>query len=191
MLKAEKKLLLWVQKHMYILMPLLVAAICFYLQRIAIWWGSPDVAYYFDGHEHNVQSKLYYVIVFLAQYLPQLPLHSVKWIAGLSDYIVALLCFLSVGAHKEPLKLKGTFYISICIFSPIVFLRGVCWAQLDSLAFAFLLGAFLVLKREKYILAGILATIGSTLYPCLLLVVLVFLLMKHKETQKNTRNYIY
>ena len=40
MLKIERKLLLWVEKHMFLLMALLAAGIALYLRRSAIWWAN-------------------------------------------------------------------------------------------------------------------------------------------------------
>ena len=56
MLKIERKVLLWVEKHMFVLLAVLAAVMGLYLRRGAVWWSSPDDGYYFDGHEGNIQS---------------------------------------------------------------------------------------------------------------------------------------
>lgn len=183
MLKVEKKLLVWIEKHMFPLMALLTAALALYLRRGVIWWTSPDVNYYFDSHINNVQSSFYYLIVLLTQYLPALPVHSVKWLVCIADYIVAGLCVVAAGGQREPFRLKTIFYFTGCILSPVAFLRGACWAQVDAVAFAFLLGACLLLEREKKAGALGLALIGVTLYPCFYLLVLGYLLYRKKDIQ--------
>lgn len=190
MLKIEKKLLLWVEKHMFLLMALLAMAIALFLKRIAIWWASPDVGYYFDGHENNVQSSLFQLLVWLTQFLPLLPLHSIKWMAGLADFVVAVLCVLVVGGHKEQLKLKCTFYFVVCVLPPVVFLRGACWGQIDSFGFLFLLAAYLLWEKEKKLPALLLAVAGVTLYPCLLLVACGWILYRSKGTPDKSWIYL-
>ena len=113
MLKIEKKLILWVEKHMLWLLVLLAAVMGLYLRKIAVWWGAPDINSYFDSHAGNIQSAFYYLLVQLSQYLPLLPLHSVKWLAGMADYIVAALCFVAVGGRGEGLRAKGAFYLVV------------------------------------------------------------------------------
>lgn len=189
MLKIERKLILWIEKHMFLLMALLVAVMALYLRRAVIWWGSPDASYYFDGHVGNIQSAFYFLFVQLIQYLPILPLHGIKWLAGLTDFVVAILCIIAVGGHKEKLKLKPAFYLTVCLLSPVVFLRGSCWAQIDSIAFAFLLGAYLLWEKGKKPGAAILAIPGVALYPCFFLMI-PFLLWNPKEGIRD-KDWIY
>ena len=180
MLKIEKKLLLWVEKHMFLLMALLAVAIGLFLKRMAIWWAAPNVGYYFDGHTNNIQSMFYHGLIRLVQYVPMLPLHSIKWLTVIADLAVAFLCLLAVDGHREKLKLKPTFYFAICVLSPVVFLRGVSWGQIDSIAFLFLLAAYLMWEKEKKIVAVLLAVIAGTLYPCFLPLACCWILWKCK-----------
>ncbi|MCI8799192.1 hypothetical protein NSB25_08250 [Acetatifactor muris] len=189
MLKIEKKLLLWTEKHMFLLMAVLGAAVALYLRRTAIWWSSPEVVYYFDGHGNNIQSSFYFLVIQLFQHLPILPLHGIKWLAGLADYVAAVLCFVAVRGYKEQCKLKSTFYFIGCLLSPVVFLRGICWAQIDSVAFSLLLGAYLLWKKEKYMGAVLLAIPGAVLYPCFFPVVLF--LMWHHSRGMEGKVWIY
>ena len=172
MLKIEKKMISWAERHMLWLLVALAAALGLYLRKIVVWWGAPDINCYFDSHENNVQSAFYYLLIHLTQYLPVLPLHSVKWLVGIADYIVAALCFVAVGGLKDGLKIKSAFYLVVCILSPVAFLRGICWAQVDALAFGFLLGAWILWEKEKRAVATALAICGTALYPCFLLLVL-------------------
>lgn len=188
--KLEKKILLWVEKNMFLLILLLALALGLYLRRTAIWWGSPDINYYFDIHENNIQSSFYYLLLVLVQHLPLLPLHSVKWLAVLADYVVAALCFVAVGGHREKLGVKNTFLVVVCILSPLVFLRGACWGQIDSLAFAFLLGGYLLWEKGKKAAGMVLAALGAALYPCFFLLVLGWWLYRGKERQGKDGLYL-
>lgn len=189
MLKIERKVISWVERHMLWLLVALAAVMGLYLRKIVVWWGAPDINCYFDSHENNVQSAFYYLLVHLTQYLPMLPLHSVKWLVGMADYIVAALCFVAVGGPREGLKIKGAFYLVACILSPVVFLRGICWAQVDALAFGFLLGAWILWEKEKRAGSMALAICGTALYPCFLLLVLGWML-RGKEKRPGT-DWIY
>lgn len=181
MLKIERKLLLWVEKHMFLLMALLAAGIALYLRRTAIWWASPDAGYYFDRHPNHIQSALYDLMVHWMQYLPLLPLHSMKWLCGFADFAVAFLCVAAAGGYGQREKLKPTFYFVVCLLSPVVYLRGVCWAQPDSVGFGLLLGAYLLWTKGKKIPAVALASVGVAIYPCFLAVVLGWMLYRRKE----------
>lgn len=186
MLKIEKKMISWAERHMLWLLVALAAALGLYLRKIVVWWGAPDINCYFDSHENNVQSAFYYLLIHLTQYLPVLPLHSVKWLVGIADYIVAALCFVAVGGLKDGLKIKSAFYLVVCILSPVAFLRGICWAQVDALAFGFLLGAWILWEKEKRAVATALAICGTALYPCFLLLVLGWMLWgKEKRPGKD------
>ena len=96
MLKTEKKLIMWIEKHMFFLMALFAAAVGLYLRKAVIWWASPDASFYFDGHADNIQSAFYYLLVHLLQYLPMLPLHGMKFTALL---MFAVLFVRSGGEH--------------------------------------------------------------------------------------------
>ena len=183
MLKIERKLLLWVEKHMFLLLAVLAAVMGLYLRRGAIWWNSPDAGYYFDAHQGNIQSGCYHLLVHLVQYLPMLPLHAVKWLAVAADYAVAVLAVIAVGGHREETKLKSSFFFVVCLLSPVGYLRGSCWAQVDSIAFALLLGAYLLWDRGREIAGMVLAVVGVGLYPPFFLLVFGWMLCRRDSFQ--------
>ena len=190
MLKIERKVLLWVEKHMFLLLAVLAAVLGLYLRRGAIWWSSPDAGYYFDGHEGNIQSAFYHLLVRLLQYLPMLPLHAVKWITVLGDYAVAVLAVVAVGGHRESSRLKSSFYFVGCILSPVAYLRGSCWAQVDSAAFALLLGAYLLWNKGQKTGGVLLAMAGAVLYPPCFVLVLGWMLYQKEGLQGKNGLYL-
>lgn len=189
MLKMEKRLLEWVEKHMLFLLVLLAAAITFYLKRPAVWWSSPDANAYFDGHANRISSVVSEGIVRLLQHLPLLPLHSVKWLSGLADYGIAFCCLIAVG-EKRPLHVKSAFLLVACMFSPIAFLRGICWAQMDAPALLLLLLAYLLWEREHCSVAMALAVFSCAWYPPLLVVAVLFLLCENKRGEGTGRTVV-
>lgn len=188
MLKIERKLIDFLDKHICLLCMLLVTALGLWLRRLAIWWNYDNVAAYFDMHAHSPQGATYYLLVFLLQYLPKLPLHSVKWLAGLSDIGVAILMASMLGKNAAPTK-KLIFYV-VSLFSPVLFLRGITLGQLDSMAILFLLLGYALYEKYWNVcrlpMRGIIVfftAFSIALYPCLLFAVFFFLLQQKKSQQ--------
>ncbi len=178
--KWEQSLLNLIEKHMYILAVLMVSVLALYLRKVAVWWNYAHIIGHFDYHPNHTETSLFYVLLHCSEYLPILPLHSFKWLGGLSDFLLAALCAI-IGGQKQSLK-KCILFL-LCLFSPVCFLRGIVWALPDSTALCFLLGGYLLLqknhltdekaKKERGLLyvipAVFLAGIGICLQPALLL----------------------
>lgn len=149
MLKIERKLLEWAERHMYILVLVLIFLLALYLRRIPIWWNSENITAYFDCHENCTQTFSYYLLVLAVQYFPLLPVHSIKWISVIGDFGTAALCLLFVRDNKKDNALLPIFCYTVCLFSPVLILRGCVWAQIDSLAVMFFLLGWLLWKKGK------------------------------------------
>ena len=113
----ERKILTFVEKHLLLIGALFSSALALYLRKIAVWWYYGAASFYFDMHPNHIQTTFYDLVVRLLQYLPALPLHSVKWLAGLSDFGVAGLLVLALGKEASGLK-RLAFYLA-CLYSPI------------------------------------------------------------------------
>lgn len=195
MLKWEKKLIAFLEKHMVLLAALLVSLIALYLRRANIWYHTEDCFYYFDSHEGNIQSALYYLIVKLVSHGFDLPLHGVKWIAGLADFGVAFLAVLICAGGPGKLLTKGTddkikllALYAACLFVPTIYVRGCVWAQVDSVAMVLLLAAVCCKeylgckgKMPAMVSAVILAAIGAAMYPPFMLLIVLYCLYDKSE----------
>ncbi len=190
--KGEKKLITFLEKHMILLAVVLVTGLAFLMRRQVIWYHSQDYIYYFDMHEGNVQSAVYYMVVGFMGFLSNIPLHGIKWLAGIADFFVAILCVLLCKKEIQGengiatyVKIKLLLLYAGCLFAPTLYIRGSVWAQVDSVAFALELGALYLLlneniqKKEKsltgklMLFGGVfLAGMGIALYPCVIVVVL-------------------
>lgn len=190
MLKIEKRLLEWAEKYMYQLTVLLVCLIALYMRRGAIWWHSPDVGYYFDRHENYIQSSFYYVLVTLAQYLPMLPLHGMKWLYSLADFAVIFLSVVVMDGDWKKLSLKKTLFLIVLTLSPVAYLRGAVWAQPDALAFSLILAAYLLWNRGRKSCALIPAVLGAALYPCFILLIVGYLWFSDNRIKGKTWIYL-
>jgi len=167
MLKIERKLIDWAEKHMLVLMLLLVSALALYVRRFPIWWNTGDVAAYFDAHENCTQSFFYFLLVRGVQALPLLPIHSIKWLSIAGDFGTAALCLLLVRGWNKKNSLLQALCYCMCLFSPVLILRGCAWAQIDSLALmSFLLG-WLLWERGARLSAVFCIMLSALLYPCM------------------------
>lgn len=191
MLKLEKKILCWLEKHMFLLTAFLSVGLALYYKRIAVWWTAADINFYFDDHVNSICSAGYYLLVKLVQYLPFLPLHSMKYLTIIADYVVAVLCVIAVGGHKETGRLKSTFYFAACVLSPVAILRGAVWAQMDAVAFAFLLGGYILWEKQKKLGAVFVALPGIVLYPCFFVVAAVFIICRERLSPGKVCEYLF
>ncbi len=181
MLKIEKKIFDWIDKNRLILSFLLITVLTLYLRKIGVWWNYSDVATAFDMHPNYIESSLYHLIVRLAQCIPILPLHSIKWLAGLCDYVLVFLCVYSVEASVKKWQEREIITYIILILSPVLYIRGIIWGQIDSVAMVFLILAYLLWEKKRILPAFVSATVACALYPCLLLIVVIYFCYVDKD----------
>lgn len=174
----ERRLLDLCEKHMLLLSLLLISLLALYLRKVAVWWNHENVLAHFDRHSNHTESSFYYLLIKAAEYLPLLPLHSIKWLGGLSDFALAFVCAKIAGGKS---RLKQSIVYMLCLFSPVVFLRGIVWAQPDSAALFLLLTAYLLYEnygkaksRSVACLCILLAGTGIAITPCLLVIFLIY-----------------
>ena len=188
MLKIERRLLGFLEKHMLLLSALLLSLMALYLRKTAVWWNYDNIGAYFDMHDNHTQTAAYYLLARLVQYLPLLPVHSVKWLAAISDFGIAGLVVYLLGKETDDRK-KLVFYV-VCLFSPVLFLRGIIWAQLDSTALILLLVGYVLHNngqksnrvRDWLAMASVVGSIALCPY---LFLILLFYLWQKAERKKD------
>ena len=183
MLKIERKLIEFVEKHLFLLCILLVSLLALYLRKIAVWWNYEEMGSYFDMHPNYTQTVTYWLVVRLMQYLPMLPLHSVKWLAGLADFGVAGMVAWLLGREAD--SGKRLIFYAVTLFSPVLFLRGIIWAQPDSVAVLLLLVAYALFPLEKRRWLALVLITGAIVLCPWLSVIALFYLWRREEGQKN------
>lgn len=181
MLKWERKLIEFVEKHMCLLCALFLSILALYLRKVAVWWTYDSLSSYFDMHENYTGTAAYFLIVNMVQYLPVIPGHSIKWLAGLSDFGVAVLIVYLLGSEIDDRK-RLIFYTA-CLYSPVIFMRGIIWAQMDSAAVLLLLAGY-ALYGKKAQCALVLAIGAVALCPYLFPAVLLYLWKKERNTKE-------
>lgn len=182
----EKPLLEGLEKHMLLLAVLVMSVLALYLRKVAVWWNYENIMGHFDRHVNHTESSFYYLLLKMVEYIPILPLHSFKWLGGLSDFALAAVCARIAGGQS---RLKQSILYMLVLFSPAVFLRGIAWAQPDSAALSLLLTAFLLQKRFDSgrnrgidVLCVLLAGMSIAITPCLLVVLLVYMILRCRKS---------
>ena len=183
MLKIEAKVKSWAEEHILILSLIFVSVLALYLRKIAVWWSYPNVGLAFDAHTHHVESSLYYVLVSWAQYIPLLPLHTIKWFTVLADFIIAMQCaVISAGGISRKWNIKEVIIYTTMLFSPVLFMRGITWGSIDSVAVMCILFAYLLMGYKKEKCALIMVVLATGFYPGIVLLVVLYLFVtKHKK----------
>ena len=178
--KSEKAILSFVEKHILIIGAILITAAAFFFRRQGIWFRTQDFEAYFDMHEHSTNTAFYYLCIRALGYLFPLPINGWKWLLSAGDLAAAVLLVLlfwkAGGNRSEYEKTRLLFLYAGCLLSPVLYIRGSIWAQPDSLAYAFLLGGCLCLKKGRKAGAVLLAGAGLALYPPCILPAAVYLL---------------
>lgn len=196
MTKIEKKVIAFVEKNIILLVALFLTGLALFLRRQGIWYYSQDYIHYYDMHENSTLSALFYFVVQLLGYGFDIPLHGVKWLAGLADFAVAALCVMLCGRELRKQggiagleKLKLLLLYAGCLFAPVIYIRGCIWSQMDSLGFAFLLGALYLTESKKQgtmVGAVLLAIIGVALCPYTIVVVEGYFFSGERIAEKKT-----
>lgn len=195
----EKELLKPVDKYLPVIIVIVVTIMSLFLRKIAIWWNYSEIISGFDRHVGHVESAFRYAMVFWAEHLPFLPVHTVKWMSGLADFGLAALVTLLL-RRKD--KTKNALLYTVFLFSPVLYLRGIIWAQPDSPGMVFLLLAFWLSQKHtvctapsgsRLSLSGCacvcFAAVGCALAPVLLPVMLLFLLFRRETGNRRMLCY--
>lgn len=166
MFKFEKKLLIFIEKHIFAI-ALIVVSLAGFLIRISLrrftsgdmacdllpWYNQIKEAGGFRGLGTQVgtYNMLYQCLIAVMTYLPIKPLYAYKILSCSFDYLLAMAAAWFVYDILEK-KEKWLIFIvySIIILSPIVFLNSALWGQCDVIYTFFLLVAFIAFCKEQY-----------------------------------------
>lgn len=174
MLKTERKLLEWADRHLHLIV---IAFVC--VLGVAIRWPLREIvsgdSYYFllpwyDRIKENGLSQqvgdynlLYQALIALLTHLPLKPLHAYKLLSVIFDYILAAGAgLLTASAAKEDKAWKGTIAFGAVLLSPLVVLNSAAWAQCDAIYTCFAVLSLLALYKERHVLAMILLGLSLT-----------------------------
>jgi Gpi18-like mannosyltransferase len=166
MSKLEGKLLELVEKHLPVILLLLITFLSVIIRSTLIIYVSKDAkAFLLPWYEQIEQNgglfglgtqvgnynMPYQICIALLTYLPVDALAAYKLLSVMFDYFLAAavgyVVYEVTDVHRE---LKAALGYMIVILSPIVFLNSAAWAQCDSIYTFFAVLALLFLLRERY-----------------------------------------
>jgi len=96
----------------------------------------------------------YITIMALLTYLPMSPLHSIKIVSIIFDYILAFSCMVLVYKLFKNNKKKDIYALltyAVTLMLPTVVINSAAWAQCDSIYVAFAIISLIYLIDEKYV----------------------------------------
>ena len=96
----------------------------------------------------------YITIMALLTYLPLSPLHSIKIVSIIFDYILAFNCMILIYKLFKDNKKKDIYALityAVVLMLPTVIINSSAWAQCDSIYVAFAVISLIYLIDEKYI----------------------------------------
>lgn len=173
MFAIEKKILEYIEKYLPVIVFFIATIAGFWIRASLRGYVSKDAAsdllpWYNEirnnggvqglGHQVGSYNMLYQFLIAIMTYLPINPLYAYKILSCIFDYLLAgaavwlIYCFHDASESDEKRKWSAVTVYSIIILSPLVFLNSAQWAQCDSIYVFFILMAFTLFCKEKYLI---------------------------------------
>ena len=167
MLKFEKKITEWIEKHMSLLYFAVITLLAFYIRYIGRMVTSPDMRdfllpwYYgmkgaggFPGLKEQMgdYNVLYQTFVAIMTYLPLNPQTMYKALACIFDYLLAFAAasFVCESLKKERFGAMFNLVYTIVLFLPTVVINSAYWGQCDSMYTFLMVMSLWLLYRGKH-----------------------------------------
>ena len=166
MFKWEKYLIEKVDKWLFYVAFVLITIVALLMRRQVIWHNSFDYAnqFYADAPGY-LHTPFYSLFILLLSYVPGLPIHTLKWIIAIFDFLVAILGMMLLhsqcdGNKNRIIELAG---FALLLVSPLVLEYGVVWIHIDAVCVGMVIAACLFGKHKHYHIMGILLGIACAL----------------------------
>ena len=175
MSKLEKRVLDWVQQHLFVIFCIAVTLcsmmIRFYFRKfesgdysecLLPWWKEIREAGGIFALKEQVgnYNMLYQLLIALMTYLPIKPLYEYKILSIIFDYLLAAVVGYLIYDMLGKDKYKGVLAYAAVIMSPIVFLNSSAWSQCDAIYVFFIILSLLFIFNEHYTLSFIMVGIA-------------------------------
>lgn len=158
----EKKILEWIERHLYIIIAIVVTVMAIVARCSLSEFVSGDarkflLPWYYHIEENGLYSQigdynlLYQFMIWLMTRLPIKAIYSYKILSCAFDFAMAII----VGFFVHRLSNENKNWNSIIAYSavllcPTVFLNSAAWAQCDVIYSAFAVLGIYLLDREQY-----------------------------------------
>lgn len=184
MLKWERRLAEFIDRHLYLFVFLLVTLCVFLMHRAGYWHTSFDLqSHFYPDLPEYLHTPFYTLLLKVLPILSDTPVVLLKKIICLFDFVAAFgALFLLHEEHIENRTALLACY-TLLLVSPLTIENGLIWIHVDSLCMSALLWAFVLYKRKHPLAAGLLLGIGAAILTpyAIVFFVLLFLRLRKKE----------
>jgi Gpi18-like mannosyltransferase len=164
MLKAEKKIIEYVQSHIYVLTFIMVTLLGLCIRISLRYMKSEDALRYLLPWYETIKENggirslgiqvgdynlLYQFLIAVMTYLPIPALYAYKGLSVIFDFLLAILAGRILYDEADDRRyVKALTGYSAVVLSPIVFLNSSAWAQCDSIYVFFMLLSIYCLTKD-------------------------------------------
>lgn len=176
MLKAEKKFIEWIDRHMTLIALVFVILAAMWIR--AAGRNFVGIDYHFSLYDipGNCNSYIYRTLVSLI--MPRWSEYVIvmlKFVAYLGDFGVALLSLLLMRDERGALSGLQVFLVSTaCLLAPVSLIYSVTGMEIDSVCMCFMLLGMLLYQSGRILPALPVMTLAAFLYPAYWPVVIIF-----------------
>lgn len=181
MLKWERKLIQYIDRHLFMLVWILVTLIALFIRRSGLWHVSFDFgSQFYTDDPGYLHTPFYTMFIWLVSHIPVTPIRTVKMIISLFDFGVAAAAVVLIrdGVRCDGLRCEGVYRdglrtesnsvrLLVCyallLISPVVIENGLTWIHMDSICFFAVLCALIARNRNKNVMGWILLGAAAAL----------------------------
>lgn len=167
MLKTEKRVLEYTEKHIYVIFAVAVLMLGCCMRIVGFHFLSDDARLYLLKWydiiaEKGISEQVgnynipYQIIIFILTKLPLKPLHAYKLVSCGFDLLMSILGGYIVWEISEKNKaFRSVMAFTLVFCSPLVILNSAVWAQCDSIYAFFGIAALVLLFHERFVFSFI------------------------------------
>lgn len=167
MLKAEEKLISWINSHLVSIALVFTVLTALWARIVGRNFVGIDFHFSLYDIPGNCNSIIYRRFAFfVTERWPEHSIVLIKALAYAGDFGVALLSLLLLRQARQHLsQLQVFLIITACLLSPVPLLYSVCAMRIDSICMCLLLLGLLFQKKGRILLAALMPTLAALLYP--------------------------
>lgn len=168
--KKEKEIINWIEKNIIVIFFIVVTALAVLVRGLCLDAVSGDMINFllpwYEKLQQNGGFKAlslqlgdynvpYVAILAFLTYLPMEPMHAIKIVSIIFDFLLAFFVAILVYYGSKQNKFKALLGYTFILFSPLVVFNSAFWGQCDALYSAFIVMAMICIVKDKDLLAFI------------------------------------
>lgn len=162
--KKEQKIINWIESNIIMIFFIVVTILAIIVRRCSIDTVSKDMINFllpwYEELQQNGGFKAlalqlgdynvpYVVILAFLTYLPIEPVHAIKIVSIIFDFLLAFFVALLVYYGSEKNEFKALLGYAFILLSPIVVFNSAFWGQCDALYSTFIVMAMICILKDK------------------------------------------